>query len=393
MKKLLVILLLLATTAQASVVSIVPKDPSLFERMGVTFQRCTWRITCYFSNPLGASITTINGTDRLTDSRTVINDNFSSLNTFKVENSTTSVASITTLANLSTVGTITSGVWNGTAIPVLYGGTGSTSPTTNMVMLGNGSSGFKVVTGFGSLGQLLVSNGANTAPTWQSPSVDTSIDYAWTGNHNFTGTVRTKSLNASSTAANPIVLNGVSLNTPATQGAASTTLMNDGSGNLVWTRPDFLLMASTTLTANTSTSTVTIPVQATDLVVKVRVILNGTGGVNLQLNGDTGNNYGYAVGDVDAAQTQKASTNIIRLTDTVSATGVTMAFTIHISADTGQQKFLYWTGARGQVDTPPIAIAGGGAYTGTGRVTSISIGGQTSGLGVGTRISVYASNL
>ena len=50
---------------------------------------------------------------------------------------------ITTLANLVTVGTITGGVWNSTAIGTAYGGTGLTS--------------------VGSSGQILVSNGSALA--------------------------------------------------------------------------------------------------------------------------------------------------------------------------------------------------------------------------------------
>src|SRR3990167_2681649 len=71
----------------------------------------------------GSTITNIAGTDTLSSSRTVINDNFSALNSTKIENSTTSVAAITTLANLSTVGTITSGTWSGTVIAVNKNGT------------------------------------------------------------------------------------------------------------------------------------------------------------------------------------------------------------------------------------------------------------------------------
>jgi hypothetical protein len=42
-------------------------------------------------------------------------------------------------ANVSITGTITSGTWNGGVIGVAYGGTGSTSLTTNAVLLGNGT--------------------------------------------------------------------------------------------------------------------------------------------------------------------------------------------------------------------------------------------------------------
>lgn len=66
---------------------------------------------------LGA-ITTILGTDRLTDSRTTLNDNFTDLDTTKMEMSTTSVDSITTLLGLTSatgitaIGNIITGTWS-----------------------------------------------------------------------------------------------------------------------------------------------------------------------------------------------------------------------------------------------------------------------------------------
>lgn len=77
---------------------------------------------------LGSTIVTIAGTDTISGSRTTINDNFTSLNSGKIENSTTSVASITTLSNLVTVGTLTSGSLGSgfTAVVTARGGTGST---------------------------------------------------------------------------------------------------------------------------------------------------------------------------------------------------------------------------------------------------------------------------
>jgi len=89
---------------------------------------------------LGVSITTINSTDRISDSRTTINDNFSSLNAGKIENSTTSVAAITTLSNLVSVGTITTGTWNASTLTVARGGTGATSLTADSLLVGNGTS-------------------------------------------------------------------------------------------------------------------------------------------------------------------------------------------------------------------------------------------------------------
>lgn len=80
---------------------------------------------------------------------------------------------VATLSNLSTVGTITSGVWNGTTIAVGSGGTGATSFNVKGVVYGNASSstGALASTAAGtwdatnSVGQLLTVN-ASGVPVW-----------------------------------------------------------------------------------------------------------------------------------------------------------------------------------------------------------------------------------
>jgi len=161
---------------------------------------------------LGAtSITTINATDKIKDSRTTINDNFTSLNYNKIEIATTSLPNITTLAglttanalnsasSLTTIGTIGTGIWNGTAIGVGYGGTGTTSPTQYLVMLGDGSNGLVVASSTGTSGQFLTSNGAGAYPSWQSSSVNLSDNYMWTGMHIFNGSTEIASSSQAST--------------------------------------------------------------------------------------------------------------------------------------------------------------------------------------------------
>jgi len=133
---------------------------------------------------LGATITNIAATDTIRDSRAVINTNFTNLNTDKIEAATTSVGNITTLPNLVSIGTITTGVWNGTAITVTYGGTGSTTLASNRVLLGNGTGIMRNVVD-GSSGQFLTNQGVGIAPTWTTSSVDQALNYTWTGFHNF----------------------------------------------------------------------------------------------------------------------------------------------------------------------------------------------------------------
>ncbi len=77
---------------------------------------------------------------------------------------------VTTLSSLATVGTITSGTWNATPLTVPYGGCGQTSWTAYAVITGGTTSTgtCQQVSGVGTSGQVLTSNGASALPTWQS---------------------------------------------------------------------------------------------------------------------------------------------------------------------------------------------------------------------------------
>src|SRR3990167_3961815 len=130
--KISLILIFLALSVQAAEIKLIPVNTNdYFVVQGQPAQyewKCTWFIFCHKVEKLGATITTINATDTLKDSRAVINTNFTNLNTDKIEVATTSIGNITTLSNLSSIGTLTTGVWQATAIGVGYGGSGTTSP-------------------------------------------------------------------------------------------------------------------------------------------------------------------------------------------------------------------------------------------------------------------------
>lgn len=166
----------------------------------------------------GTTVTTINGSDTLSSSRTTINDNFTALNAGKIENSTTSLPKITTLAGLTsasgltslsalaTVGTITSGTWNGTGITAAFGGTGATSL----------SNSFSVV--------------SNVFSNVIQPSVTYSTTTAWTG----TTTIVLQQVTLAET------LNGVrcmtlpggsTLNVQYGYGAGTTSMLTASSSN------------------------------------------------------------------------------------------------------------------------------------------------------------------
>lgn len=73
-------------------------------------------------------------------------------------------------SSLTSVGTLTSGTWNATAVDVAHGGTGDTSLTAYAVLCGGTTTTGAVqqVSGLGTSGQVLTSNGTGTLPTWQT---------------------------------------------------------------------------------------------------------------------------------------------------------------------------------------------------------------------------------
>ena len=74
---------------------------------------------------LGATVTEISSSDKMSTFPAVYNANLNALNSAKIEISTTTLPNITTLASLTTVGTIGTGTWNADTLTVAYGGTGS----------------------------------------------------------------------------------------------------------------------------------------------------------------------------------------------------------------------------------------------------------------------------
>ena len=71
-------------------------------------------------------------------------------------------------ASITTVGTIDTGVWNGTPVTVPFGGTGDTTFTAYSVLCGGttDTGNFQNVVGLGEPGEVLTSTGPNALPEW-----------------------------------------------------------------------------------------------------------------------------------------------------------------------------------------------------------------------------------
>lgn len=153
-----------------------------------------WSLAYWFGGQnLGAlSLTDISSSDTVSNFPTTYTANNtlieSAINTIEgtTTNSTiTTLSGLTTAASLSTIGTITTGSWNATAIPVNKGGTGTTSPSVWLVLLGNAANGITVASTTGTSGQVFTSNGASNYPSWQTYAIDEAGNYTWTGTHIF----------------------------------------------------------------------------------------------------------------------------------------------------------------------------------------------------------------
>lgn len=85
--------------------------------------------------------------------------------------------------NITEVGTVSFGVWQGSHINVQYGGTGNSSTTAYGVICGGISSTANFQNaGTGLSGQVLTSTGNASLPTWQTPTVGTVTSVSGTTN-------------------------------------------------------------------------------------------------------------------------------------------------------------------------------------------------------------------
>jgi hypothetical protein len=101
---------------------------------------------------------------------------------------------VTTLSSLASIGTITTGVWNGATIAVANGGTGDASLTAYALLCGGATTtgAIQSIASVGTSGQVLTSNGASALPTFQAPATaGTVTSVSVVSTNGFAGAVAT----------------------------------------------------------------------------------------------------------------------------------------------------------------------------------------------------------
>jgi hypothetical protein len=211
-------------------------------------------------------------------------------------------------SSLTSVGTIATGVWNGTTIAIANGGTGQTSAnaafnalspmTTGGDLIYGGTSGAATRLANGSAGQFLKSQGTTLAPVWAAPSVSFTAPTVTkiTSTGSTTGYLFTISTSSTLAVGDTYTNNG---NTYVVQGA-----LNAQTGQVLFMSNASAPLASGTLTkvvsasgpatiafsANVPTATYTPP--ASLLYLKI----NGTGGGGGGAGGGTAAGTGAGTG-------------------------------------------------------------------------------------------------
>lgn len=126
----------------------------------------------------GATDKTFNWVNATTSWTSSENLDLASGRTYRIFNqlvlSATTVGPNVVNSSLQTLGTITAGVWNGTAIPFTHGGTGLTAtPTNGQIPVGNGA-GYTLATLSGTTNQIAVTNAAGSITLALPQSINTA---------------------------------------------------------------------------------------------------------------------------------------------------------------------------------------------------------------------------
>lgn len=133
--------------------------------------------------------------------------------------------------SITTLGTIATGTWNGTAVDVTHGGTNLSSTTAYAVLCGGTTStaSLQQVSGLGTTGYVLTSNGAGALPTWQATApTGVTSNIATTNQTTVSSATGNVTIGLASNAVLPGTA-GVTLpqgNTAAQAGAAGTMRFN-----------------------------------------------------------------------------------------------------------------------------------------------------------------------
>lgn len=192
----------------------------------------------------------------------------------------------TSLPDLSGVGTLTSGIWNGTTIAVAHGGTGATNLAQFAILVGTGTTSITQIPN-GTTGQIFEAT-SSANPGWASIQGNSTILKTPT-TQTFTSTGSTSgysiAISSATTAAGCVYSNNSHNYTVLTSITSSTQLFVSGTGTLTGSTLTYVSggagcsgAGNITFSASSPLATYTIPTSPSPLYLKVRMVGGGGGG-------------------------------------------------------------------------------------------------------------------
>jgi hypothetical protein len=240
-------------------------------------------------------------------------------------NGTLVSSTVTTLSNLASIGTITTGVWNGTTIATGYGGTGLTSFTSGGAVYATSTSALTTGTlpvasggtGVTTLSGLAYGNGTSAFTAATGSQIVTAIGATYVANATFATTAG--SAGSATTATTATNIAGGSTNLIPVQTGTGTTgfLPTPATGFLQWTGSAYQWNTGagmgSVISVNVSGGTTGLTTSGGPVTVSGTITIGGTLNV---ANGGTGATTltGYVYGNGTGAMTASTTIPVSALT-------------------------------------------------------------------------------
>lgn len=207
--------------------------------------------------------------------------------------------------------------------------------------------------------------------------------------------------NIAASTGNLLTLNTLTYKFPTTRGAASTTLIEDGSGNLTFQNASYTLLLSTT-TANAMTYATTTFSAYNNLYIRVFVPSSVSYGLCANFNSDFGTTYASSytlidgLGALRAVQTNSATSLLL---GNVTASTTDQFTTMWINNPTAKRKIINFNVTSSDSGAhAPAQYTGGALWNNTSaQITSFILDGGAAGCNngtfpAGTIIAIYGAN-
>lgn len=236
---------------------------------------------------------------------------------------TATLAGLTTASNLVTVGTISSGTWQGTAVGIAYGGTGGAITASNGGIVYSTASKLALLSGTATANQILLS-GSSTTPAWSTatyPATTTTNQILYSSGTNAVAGLATAASSVLVTSSGSVP----SLSTALPNGITATTQSQNNNSTKVATtayvdQSGFVNQVNTQTFTGNGTYT---PTSGMEYCIVEVVGGGGGGGACAAVNGGAGGGGagGYARVLLTAAQVGASKTITIGAAGTAGASG------------------------------------------------------------------------